>query len=390
MLILFGSMGAYITACIWLLYSLGCWKTDNLKSTLAWAFGFGLISLFRTSEVEPESGFFRKTSRESIGINVFIEFLIGNYAFNLVIELILVPLATLASVIVVIADRIPRSELTKKAFSNLLTFLGLAVLINAGYHAIHDFKEFANLKNLREFFAPILLTLLYIPYLYFWHVFLAYDKAKSRLRSSIKDESLRKYASRRSLAEFRLDIKGLHQWLRHTSLFRPNDINDVNASFAEIKKMRKRQKNPFRVTPEIGWLPEHASTFLSDVKLKTKEYHRTYDGWSASSPYFNLGKSVLDNNIAYYITGDEWTVTKLDLVLNVNCPDEEKPALDVFESIASKLISRAAYGYTSEETNFSLESDGMVRQFGKVFITLRKDEWAIREHGYELTLKIEA
>ena len=389
-LILFGSMAAYIACCTWLLSRSGAWSYENLKSTLLWAFGFGLVTLFQIKDADQDSGHFRKIAKEAIGVNVFVAFLASTYTFSLPIELLLVPIAMLASAMLAVAGEDPKTASVRNLLNGVLILVGGLILCNALYLASNDVGDLASTKNAKELLVPILLTFLYVPFLYSWHLVLSYEAGLGRLRRTIKEASLSKYAGRQALIEFKWDVKGLRRWLRHVALFRPDSVDAINASIAEIKTSRRRERNPFRVPPPDGWLPEHAKKLLADEGLETGDYYRNYDGWRASSPYLSLGSRVLDNNIAYYIEGDEWAVRSLRLVLNVNYPDDDTLAIDVFQRKVSKLISRAIYGDKGENRTILLDVDGEPIKVGRISVSLKKEEWLNKDNGYELVLDIEA
>lgn len=390
MVILLGSMTIYVLACVRLLWLGGFWTLQNLKTTIWWMFGFAAVSLFQVNKAQEEPDHFRKIWREVISVNIFVAFIATTYVFSLPVELAIFPVVTLASMMLVLAEKNPKAASVKNLLNGLLIIVGAALLVNAFRQASHQLRQLASVETAREFVVPVILSLLYIPFLYCWHLFLSYERAFGRIGRSVKDDDLSRVAKIHSLVAFNTDMDGLRQWLRHIALFRPKSKRDIATSIAEIKKLRRRQRKPFRVPPIDGWLPEEASAFLADEGLATQEYHRSYDGWYANSRYLAVASGILDNNIAYYIEGDELAVRTLRLVLNVNNPEDDIDALEAFSIKTGKLVNRAAYGCVGESRRVEFKIDGPTVSIGKLNVSLSREEYAVEANGYTLTLVVQS
>lgn len=389
MIILLGSMVVYVLACLWLIWLGGFWTLQNLKTTIMWTFGFAAVTLFQVNKAQAEPDHFRKIWREVISVNIFIAFITTTYVFSLLVELALIPLATLASAMAVLADKDPKAATVKKLLNGFLIVVGLALIGNAVWQASHQLRQLASVETAREFVVPVLLSLLYIPFLYAWHLYLTYERAFGRIRRSVKNENLARVAKLRSAITFNADTDGLGQWLRHIATFRPESKQDVIEGIAEIRRLRRRQRQPYRVPPIDGWLPEDAAAFLADADMPTNEYHRSYDGWYASSRHLTAGTGIADN-IAYYIEGSETAARTLRLVLNVNNPEADDDALESFRLKTNKLISKAAYGDAGESRSMEVTINGPTVRVGKISVRLSKERYADAANGYTLTLIIQS
>lgn len=387
--IFFGSMALFVLGCVWLLWTAGFWTPQNLKTTIWWVLSFAIVSLVQVNNAQDEPDHFRRIWREVISANIFIAFIASTFVFSLLVELALVPLATLASLMLVLAERDPKAAPVRSFLNGLILILGAAILGNAVWQASHKLREIATVATAREFVVPVVLSLLYIPFLYCWHLFLTYQRAFGRITWSMAGENLIRLAKKRALIAFNADMNGLGQWLRHIAIFRPESEQDVVSSIAEIKRLRRRQRQPFRVPPADGWLPEDATAFLADEALSTNEYRRFYDGWYANAKPLELGSGPIPNNIAYYIEGDESAVRTLRLVLNVNNRDSEASAVASFNGMTSKLVNRAAYGPVGEGRTVQVTSEAPPIVVGKLSVSLSKEAYAIEANGYTLTLAIQ-
>lgn len=387
-LVVFGSMGGYVSACVWMQSYLGLWSINNLKSTVIWTFGFAAVSLFQLKDVRDSEGHFVNIAKGSINMNIVITFVASTYVFSFPTEMILVPISGLASAMLVVAVDDPEHAVVRKILTAILVVIGTTYFFYAGYKASIDLERFLSTENIIEFLIPIALTLLYVPFLFAWHVFLSYEQMPHKLQWVIRDEFLNKYAQRQALVGFKWDTKGLLRWLRHVARFPPQGIDDVKVSIAEIQKSRRRDKKPFIVPPDDGWLPERAKQFLFDEGLVLGDYSRSSDGWYAKTPYVQLGARAADNNIAYYIEGDEFGVKSLRLVMNVNYPDDADSAIEVFKERVVKLINQSAYGEVGDIKSIALDANGESVEIGRISVSLKKQEWASKNNGYALMLDI--
>lgn len=66
-------------------------------------------------------------------------------------------------------------EPVKKVINFILSFIGLFVVIFSSYEIFHNFHDFITLENIKEFFLPIVLTCLFIPFSYLFVLFAKYE-----------------------------------------------------------------------------------------------------------------------------------------------------------------------------------------------------------------------
>lgn len=377
----------YVTLCIATLFELSILTSDNLKTVAIWFFTFALPSLGTTLSRGEDRSHLINILREAIGANALIAFLMSTYTFSITVELLLVPLILATSIVIAIPTKVE-----SKTFSNVsaivLLAIGLAFFAKAAHGIATDFSSFATIKTGREFVAPVALTTIYVPFLFCWHIFITYDSGLARARYTIKDETLYKYARAKSVYSFSLDVTGFRKWVKHIAHFRPTSPADIDSGIEAIKRVRRRDLNPFRVPPLTGWLPEHAKNFLKDENLLADDYYQNQLGWSASSSRRVKKDDMHEGQLSYFIRGNELSVTELTLELNVYKGSDEDNALSEFSAVAGKLISRAAYGNARRDQQIEFSLDGTPRNIGKVIVCATKEDWPSRMGGYEICLEI--
>jgi hypothetical protein len=99
-----------------------------------------------------------------------------------------------------------------------------------------------------------------------------------------------------------------------------------------------------RLATRNGWAPNEACSFLEPTLVTRGYKHNFGDEYHCFSPYKDIGHSdLLENNLAYYVTGEANLADAVKLVLNYNQPTSAAPATDQLVA-ASKTLSLKATG----------------------------------------------
>lgn len=386
----FGLAAGYTAACIWLLASLGCWQSDNLKTTLFWSVTFVPAAVFNYEKIASGNEFLRDTLLKAVGVNAVLSFLASSYTFGLGAELAIASVLIVLTLDYVFASVRENSRFAQVFSATLLAAFGFAMLANSVFHIALGFRGYANLHTVREFTVPILLTLMFLPFVYGLYVLSTYQRTLGVFKVMVRDPTLQAGIVHKLVGGFGLDLKGLEKWRRHVGLFPPASPAEVDDSIVEIKRARRREKRPYRVEPAWGWLPNLAINYLASVELTTNDYHRDHDGWIACSPYRKLGEDLTPNNLAYYLEGDEFVVSTLKLVLNINAPAAAPLAYENFVQTTALLVQHAIPGIARDKFEFSLESDGCPVLLNGYRLTLSRNDWVHGiKGGHDLVFTIE-
>lgn len=341
----FGTAALYVLASVSVLSALGWWRWDNLKTTLIWAGGSALLSLYNFQKISNGKVYFRSTMVDAAGLAAVVAFVTASHTFSLVTELVIAAALILLSLVVALTDRVERFTSINLGGVAIMILLALLMLGNSIYYSITHLNEFASADTVRDFVIPILLTVMFLPFLYCLNLYSIYEGVFSSFHFSNKNPTLRRYTAWKLIKELRTDTVGLLHWQHHAALFPPQDAAEIDASITEVRKARRLSVRPPKVSPRFGWLPHHATAFLARAGLPTKAYRPTHDGWRAGSDYLNVGTAPFPNNIAYYVEGAELTVAKLELVMNVNAPEEAEQTLESFSQFVSLLANAAIPGW---------------------------------------------
>ena len=382
---------AYVVLTVALLSWLGLWDVSQLKNTILWTLGVALASAFKLNTISEDENFFRETAKDQLKIITIFEFIVTFYTFPILIELIIIPVSTFLVAMQAFSTGKPEHRPVHQLLDWLLSAMGLVIVIFAGYKLLTDFSTFWQLSTISDFLLPIALSLLYLPFLYCLMLYMEYEGFFRRIEISIKDQELRRSAKWMSLTSF-LGRRGLlKRWLRDVQARQPTTREGLVEIEKRVKRVAELEKAPPPVDPEDGWSPYIASRFLIDEDLMPGDYHPDFvdDEWSASTPYLEIGESVLPSNIAYYVYGNERIAHTLKVVLNFNRPDDEVLMRGRFTEVALALIKKAL----GEEAAQKIESviaaaEPFEASHQNATLSLSREDW-VTDRGYDLRLIVQ-
>ena len=213
-LLYFGAAGLYIGACIMLLRWWGIWTTDNLKTTIGWVIAFAIASMVKANQIDEDRTYFGRTLRETIGITVLLVFILGLQSFSLWAELLIVPVVSFLALLQGIADKDEKLAPASRTISALTSLIVLSIFAYSLYVTVADWPKFEIRKNLSELLVPILLSLLFLPFLYWTSVILVYQRNFRSMDFALPTKALIRFAKQRALFEFRSNLPELKRW-RH-------------------------------------------------------------------------------------------------------------------------------------------------------------------------------
>ncbi len=181
---IFLPMVTYIVSCIFILYTLGFWNIEFIKITTFWFFGWAIIALLNSTKIRKENSYLRRIVFEILGLSIIVTFISGFYSFSLWIELIIVPIVAVFAGMSAVAAYNKEYESVGIFSDWFLGVLGIGVLVISLFRVSINFNNFATLSTLQEFITPILLSLMFLPFMYI--VSLYSDWEQRKLQESFK------------------------------------------------------------------------------------------------------------------------------------------------------------------------------------------------------------
>jgi hypothetical protein len=228
------SMILYMAILIFVLGIIGFWDVSALKDTVFWVLGVAIIGMFCANDVGKKEGFFREMILNNLKLIAVLEFILNIYTFNLWIELLLlVPSLTIVRMLKTVSEFKVKTESGYSQVDSVLGYLlgltGIVLAIIAIYKTINNFNEFATIYTLRDFLLPVVLSVLYLPFVYAWALFLAYDNLFRRINVHNNDQSLARHLKKPVLMTFHVRLWRLLQWSRQPNSLHINSREDATA-----------------------------------------------------------------------------------------------------------------------------------------------------------------
>jgi hypothetical protein len=375
------SMAIYVAGCVWLLARLDLWRLSNLKTTIVWfgTFVLGWIFNLKRWDADPNDTV-RTTLREVLNVTVLVTLLTEFYTFNLVGELVFVPVVAFIALMASVAEGNAETALVEKIFKILLALLGGALLVYAASRLVSDFRGFATADTGREFAVPGVLSLLFLPFMYVFNVYAAYAMVARVLPIRLKTAGVSGFAVRTAILSFGLNVKLLRRWKAALFNLNAESRDDVRRIVTIMKAAHQRERRPPPVPPETGWSPYTVTGWLRDKGLATQDYNPIYGEWGASSPYRKLDGGVLGGSLAYYVRGTELAATKLTLTLNrdrLRKDPTPQASLDAFTDALFPLMI-GAFGDKAPQALRGLKNRKHRTKQGFATAILKEDEDALR------------
>ena len=228
-------MMLYIGIIIYLLFRIKLWNISYLSDTIIWILGVGFV-LFMNINHTGEDNFFRKAVIDNIKLVVLIEFITNLHVFNIWVELILVPILVLLGALLGVASVHPEYKRVESFLTPIVGLIGVGLLVYNFYNIVVDIRSFLSMQILMEFFLPLILTILFLPFVYFLAVYMIYDLIFMRLKNVVINPKLEIYAKRRTFLEFHFNLKTLNKWLRKIVVSKFESKDNIKQAILGIKK----------------------------------------------------------------------------------------------------------------------------------------------------------
>ena len=230
-------MFTYIACVIWVLKVMTIWKIDNIPLTVLWSVCVAFVMLFNFHKANDQK-FFKNSVKDNIKGLVFVEFFVNLYVFNFWIEFIIVPVSAIIGGMKAIAERNKKYEIVDKLLNFILIAAGFFLLFYASYKVVTDFDNFATIRNLESFYMPILLSILFIPFVYIAALIAAYETLFTRLQFFVPDKAVLRYAKFKTILSIQINLSKLNRWSDYINKnWRFKNRKEVKEAVAAFKQV---------------------------------------------------------------------------------------------------------------------------------------------------------
>lgn len=200
----------YVSIIIFGLSILNLWNSKLIKDSIYWTFGTGFILMMNSNNAIKEENYLRKIIKKNIKVLMIVEFIVGLYVFGLITEFILMPIVIFLSILLGYTEANKEYQPVKNFLLKVFGIIGFLYLIYSSYKIYLDFEGFASYDNIRTFIFPIIMTFVFLPFIYFYALYVHYQSLFVRISFFFKDnKSLCKFAKWRILLSVNFSFKKL-------------------------------------------------------------------------------------------------------------------------------------------------------------------------------------
>lgn len=233
----------YVELILLFLATIKLWDLSFIKDVSFWYIGSGFVMIINSPKANQQKKPFKNILIDNFKFIVLFEFLVNVYPFGLLTELILFPFLVLTILIDIYANHEEKHKPVKKLTSTLLTLFGSVVLIYSITKVVNDFTNFSSLKTLKTFSLPIILTILYIPFIYILTLIIKYELMFIDIGFRIdNNKKLFKQVRRKIIWACHINLKKL---TRMDSLIKQSPIRVKRDLTESINKLNNFNKNKF-------------------------------------------------------------------------------------------------------------------------------------------------
>lgn len=208
-----------------------------------------MVTFFKVNNAK-DFQFFKEIIVDSVKWIVVIEFLINFYTFGLWTELILVPIIVFISIIQAYSETDKKYEPVEKLFRNIISIIGLLLLIYIIYETVVKFQKTFTIQNLKSLLHPVIMTILFLPFAYMLALYMTYEVLFIRVDFLARDKKLARQLKRQIIVTANLNIERLNRISKN--------LNIVDFTSDDIKGFVKKigQWKPAANKSYLQWLGE--------------------------------------------------------------------------------------------------------------------------------------
>lgn len=169
----------------------GFWEVYLTKDTIFWMFGFAFVLFFNFQKAK-DAAYFKDIIKDVIKITVVLEFLADEYTFGLFTEIIIVFIIALLTMVQVVAKLDPKHKSAETFIRIIISLFNTFLFVYIVYRVFNQFNELLTIEKAKSFLLPIILSILFLPFIYFLSLYSEYEELFVRFEALSIDKSLRR------------------------------------------------------------------------------------------------------------------------------------------------------------------------------------------------------
>ena len=189
-IIALSAMSIYVGLILLLYFYLHLWDLTMVKETIYWFFGTALVLSFNVNNANDDEDYFKKILLNNVKFILILEFIISLYVFSFWFEMILIPSIIIFATMSAVAETQKKFALVKKVLDFILAVYGIGLAVFAIINITSGYSYLFTSINFVTFLLPPLLTIAFLPFIYFFALYISYESLFVRLDIFIKEDKL--------------------------------------------------------------------------------------------------------------------------------------------------------------------------------------------------------
>lgn len=145
------------------------------KEIIIWCFVVPFPLLLGANKIKDDIDYFKKIIQSSLKLTVIIAFIVNTYTFWIIWEIILLFFLLLFTIVWTFSEYKEEYNQVKSFSDYVLLLVWIAILLVAVYGFISEPDKILAIENIYIFFTPILLTILFLPFIYLFALVMEYE-----------------------------------------------------------------------------------------------------------------------------------------------------------------------------------------------------------------------
>ncbi len=379
----------YLSITIYFLYNLNVWNISLLKDTIIWIIITSSVLLYNVGKTKTPIKFLQKTVLATIGIATIIGFISNLEPFPYWVEFISIPIAILVSGIYVISESKEEFAQVRSVLKKAFALFSFGILLYLIYFSVGNYKKYINWETAKQFMLPILLTILYIPYLSIVSIYVQYEDIATSLSFKPISSKVLRIAILNAIYYFNLNIQGLFRWKNAVTIKDFENSTSIKNSMKRILDLQKQEKIPPKFIVLEGWDPKFAKNILKRYNLQVDSYQSELgEHWQGKSKSLNMSEDRMTSETRYTITGTRFVVKNVKLHLSMYDPSLKSELLKFIDIVNELCLATIYQEITIEMKDHILNRLPLDYESDFGIINIRFAQWRNEKKGFDVYFDI--
>lgn len=167
---LFLEIWVYGILVVYILYKIEYWEFIHTKDTVLWILFTAFWLSFQTINNRYKDNYLTILLKSTFEVTIVIEFLVNTYTFSIITEIILIAFLSVINLITAYTSNTTddyENDVVYRLLNNTNIFIGLIIGFFTLRKLLSNSADILTINTLKDFLLPIILTVMYIPFLYF-------------------------------------------------------------------------------------------------------------------------------------------------------------------------------------------------------------------------------